>query len=264
VPRIEGKLALVTGASSGIGAEIARALAGRGGRLVLVARGREGLERTAAEIVRAGGGARVMPADLADAAEVERLAAEVLAGTGPPDILVNNAGAGRWRAVDETGPGEARDAIALPYLAAYELTRALVPAMIARGSGHVLNMTSTAGYITIPGSTAYSVARWAMRAFSYQLEEDLRGTGVGVSLLAPSEVDSPYFDHNPGSRERIPKIARLIGTMTEPDVAVAAIRAIEDEKRELLVPWRARLLVRVTPTPLMRLLVSRTGWKRGR
>jgi uncharacterized protein len=264
MPPIQGKLALVTGASSGIGAEIAKALGRRGARLILVARGREGLERTAAEISQADGEPRVMPADLADVAEVERLGAEVLVDPGTPDLLINNAGAGRWRTVDETDAGEAEAAIALPYLAAYELTRALVPAMIARGSGHILNMTSAAGYITIPGATAYGVARWAMRAFSYQLGEDLRGTGVGVSLLAPSEVDSPYFDHNPGSRERIPKIARLIGTMSEAEVAAAAIRAIESEKRELLVPWRARAMIRLTPEPILRAVVTRTGWKRRR
>ena len=262
MPAVDGKLALVTGASSGIGVEIARALAGRGARVILVARGREGLERTAAEIGASGGDAVVMPADLADVDDVQRLGAEVISGPGAPDVLVNNAGAGRWRACDETDPGEAQAAMALPYLAAYELTRELLPAMIARGSGHILNMTSTAGFVTIPGANAYGTARWAMRAFSYQLEGDLQGTGVGVSLLVPSEVDSPYFDNNPGSRERIPKIARLIGTMTEAEVGAAAVKAIEREKRELLVPWRARLLIRATPPPVMRALVRRTGWRR--
>jgi short-subunit dehydrogenase len=263
MPSPEGKLALVTGASSGIGAEIARALAAKGAKLVLVARGREGLERTAAGIAADGGEARVMPADLSDVADVGRLARELLAGPGAPDVLVNNAGAGRWRAIDETEPGEAREAMALPYLAAYELTRELVPPMIARGSGHVLNMTSAAGFVTIPGANAYGVARWAMRAFSYQLAADLRGTGVGVTLLAPSEVDSPYFDHNPGSRERIPRIARLIGKMSEADVAAAAVDAIERERRERVEPLRGRLLLRTTPAPLMRLLLERTGWRRG-
>jgi short-subunit dehydrogenase len=170
---------------------------------------------------------------------------------------------GRFRAVDETEPGEAAADVAVPYLAAYELTRALVPAMIERGSGHVLNMTSLAGYVTIPGANAYAVARWAMRAFSYQLEADLRGTGVGVTLLAPSEVDSPYFEHNPGSRERIPRIAKLlVGTVTPGDVAKAAADAIERERREVLMPLRARVLVRLTPAPLMRTLLAATGWKR--
>jgi short-subunit dehydrogenase len=260
--KLDGKLALVTGASSGIGVEIAKALAAKDARVILVARGREGLERTAAEIGGAGGEATVAPADLSDVDDVRRLVAEVVGGPGLPDVLVNNAGAGRWRAVDETEPGEARRAVALPYLAAYELTRELVPAMIERGSGHILNMTSAAGFVTIPGATAYGVARWAMRAFSYQLEEDLQGTGVGVSLLAPTEVDSPYFDNNPGSRERIPRIAKLTGTLDEADVAAAAVRVIERETRELIIPARGRWLLRATPAPLMRYLLRRTGWRR--
>ena len=258
-----GRLALVTGASSGIGAEIARALAARGARLILVARGREGLERAAAEIAAGGGEAIAMPADLSDLADIQRLASAVLEGPGAPDILVNNAGAGRWRAIDETEPGEALSAVALPYLAAYELTRELSGAMIARGSGHILNMTSAAGFLTIPGANAYGVARWAMRGFSYQLEEDLRGTGVGVSLLVPFEVDSPYFENNPGSRERIPRIARLVGALDERDVAAAAVRAIEREKRELVIPARGRWLLRATPAPVMRALLRATGWRRG-
>ena len=262
MPRLDGKLALVTGASSGIGVEIAKAIAAKGSHVILVARGREGLERTAAEIERAGGTASAMPADLSDVDDIARLAREVLGGPGTPDVLVNNAGAGRWRAVDETEPGEAQSAIAVPYLAAYELTRELVPAMIERGSGHILNMTSAAGFVTVPGANAYGVARWAMRAFSYQLSEDLHGTGVGVSLLAPTEVDSPYFDNNPGSRERIPRIAKLTGTLDEAEVAAAAVRAIEREQRELIVPARGRWLLRVTPAPLLRYLLRRTGWHR--
>jgi uncharacterized protein len=262
MPRLHGKLALVTGASSGIGVEIAKAIAGRGARVILVARGREGLERTATEIKAAGGEATAMPADLSDVDDVARLAREVLAGHGAPDVLVNNAGAGRWRAIDETEPGEAQSAVALPYLAAYELTRELVPAMVDRGSGHILNMTSAAGFVTIPGANAYGVARWAMRAFSYQLSEDLNGTGVGVSLLAPTEVDSPYFDNNPGSRERIPRIAKLTGTLDEADVGAAGVRLIESERRELIIPLRGRLLISLTPAPVLRWLLRRTGWRR--
>ncbi len=254
-----GRLALVTGASSGIGAEIARALAARGARLILVARTREKLESLAAEL---GGETVVMPADLSDLEDVKRLAADLLAGPGAPDILVNNAGAGRWRAVDENEPGESLDQMSLPYLAAFELTRELVPAMIARGSGQILNMTSIAGFMTIPGASGYAASRWAMRSFSNQLYEDLKGTGVGVSLLAPAEVDSPYFDNNPGSKERIPKIGALIGTIEPADVAREAVAQIESEQRQRIIPWRARWMLRTTPPALLRALVSRTGWKR--
>jgi short-subunit dehydrogenase len=259
---IAGKRALVTGASSGIGAEIARELARRDAEVTLVARGRSQLEQLAASIHERGGRAKVAPCDLSRDAEIARLAVEVLGRDGAPDFLVNNAGAGRWRAIDETEAGEAESMMRLPYLAAYELTRALVPAMIARGSGWNLNMTSAAGFTHIAGAIAYATARWAMRGFSHQLAADLRGTGVGVTLLAPFEVDSPYFDNNPGSRERIPRIAKLIGDMSPSAVAREAADSIERERRERIIPARGRWVLRVTPEPVMRRLTERTGWRR--
>jgi short-subunit dehydrogenase len=262
--QVAGREILVTGASSGIGAAIAREVARRGARVTLVSRGREPLEQVASEIERAGGSARVEPADLSSVEEVEALARRVLDGTGAPDVLVNNAGAGRWRAIDETDPGEAAKMMALPYLAAFELTRALVPAMMARGSGRIVCMTSLSGYTYIPGATGYAVARWAMRAFASQLREDLRGTGVGVTVIAPSEVDSPYFDNNPGSRERIPRAVVLLGGAVTPEVvARATADAIERDRNEAIVPRRAELIVKLTPRPVFDWLVRSTGWRRG-
>jgi short-subunit dehydrogenase len=262
--KLEGKLVLVTGASSGIGAEMCRALAEQGTRLVLVARGREKLEAVAAEVRERGGEAIVRPADLASLHDVESLAADVLEGRGAPDVLINNAGAGRWRAIDENEPGEAVDQMSLPYLAAFELTRELVPRMIARRSGQIVNVTSAAAFFHFPGANGYANARWAMRAFTENLREDLRGTGVGVTLICPAEVDSPYFDHNPGSRERIPRIGRVVGAMTPEQVARGTVRAIERERRVVYMPWRltpfiwyARHFPRST-----RWMVARTGWKR--
>ena len=233
----------------------------RSARVTMVARSAGKLDALAAEIRSAGGSAEYEVCDLSDDSEVAMLAARLLDGEGAPDVLVNNAGAGIWRATWETEPGYAEQAARLPYLAAYELTRLLLPAMRQRGSGWILNMTSAAGYIPIPGATAYGVSRWAMRAFSYQLEAELRGSGVGVTLLAPFEVDSPYFDNNPGSRERIPGIARLVGTITPAGVAREAADAIEAERRERILPWRGRWIYRLTPPPLMRRLVAATGWK---
>jgi short-subunit dehydrogenase len=258
---LAGRRVLVTGASSGIGAAIAREMAQRDARPILVARGTDALEALAGELREAGGTAEVAPCDLSEAGEIARLAGRLLAGEGPPDILINNAGAGVWRATWETEAGDAEQAARLPYLAAYELTRLLLPAMMERRSGWILNMTSAAGYLTIPGATAYGVARWAMRAFSYQLEAELPGSEVGVTLLAPFEVDSPYFDNNPGSRERIPRIATLVGDMTPEDVAREAADSIERGRREWIVPWRGRWIHRLTPPPLMRRLLARTGWK---
>ena len=262
--QVADKEIVVTGASSGIGAAIARELASRGARVTLVARSRDRLERLAAELEAVGGSIRVEPADLSKLDDVEALAGRILAATGAPHVLVNNAGAGRWRAIDETDPGEATQMMALPYLAAFELTRALAPAMIAKGHGRVVCMTSLSAYTYIPGATGYAVARWAMRAFASQLREDLRGTGVGVTLIAPSEVDSPYFENNPGSRERIPRAVALLGGAVTPEVvAHATADAIERDRGEVIVPRRAEVIVRLTPSPVLNWLVRRTGWRRG-
>jgi short-subunit dehydrogenase len=260
---LAGKRVVVTGASSGIGAAIARELAAHGAAVTLVARGREAMEALAGEIESAGGSAAVEPADLSQVGEVESLVERLLAGGSAPDVLVNNAGAGRWLAVDETPPGEAAEMIALPYLAAFELTRALLPSMISRGSGRVVCMTSLAAFTYIPGASGYAVARWAMRAFASQLRADLSGTGIGVTLIAPAEVDSPYFDHNPGARERIPGAGVLLGgAVTEETVARYTARAIERNRDAVIVPRRAAIIVRMTPKPVLDWLVRRTGWRR--
>lgn len=258
--RLQGSHVLVTGASSGIGEAIVREMARRGARLTLVARRRDALEALAAEL---GAGARAEPADLSDLAQVDALAQRVLEAGGPPDVLVNNAGAGRWLAVDETPPGEAAQMMALPYLAAFELTRALLPAMIAARRGRVVCMTSLSGFTYIPGATGYAVARWAMRAFASQLRADVRGTGVGVTLIAPSEVDSPYFENNPGSRERIPRAVALLGGATTPEVvARATADAVERGRDQVIVPRRAAAVLAVTPRPVLDWLVRRSGWRR--
>jgi short-subunit dehydrogenase len=136
--------------------------------------------------------------------------------------------------------------------------------MIARGSGQIANMTSGAALLSIPGANGYATARWAMRAFSGNLHEDLRGTGVGVTLICPAEVDSPYFDNNPGSHERVPRIGRVLGTLKPERVAAEAVRAIERERRVAYIPRRlgafafsARHFPRSTQA-----LVTRTGWRR--
>ena len=125
-------------------------------------------------------------------------------------------------------------------------------------------MTSAAAYFYFPGSNGYSTARWAMRAFSEHLREDLRGTGVGVTLIVPAEVDTPYFDHNPGSRERVPGIGRLMGRLTPEHVAERTIKGTERGRRVVNIPRRlaafefsARHFPRTT-----RALVTRTGWRR--
>lgn len=255
---VRGQRVVVTGASSGIGAALARELAARGAEVVLVARGEQALRDLAAHLP----GSSVVVGDLSTAEGCDLVAASILHG-GAPDVVVHNAGAGRWLAVDETPAGEASAMMAVPYLAAFELTRALAPSMIARGSGRMVYMTSVSAFLHVPGSSGYSAARWAVRALAGLVRADLRGTGVEVTLLAPAEVDSPYFEHNPGSRERIPRAAALMGGRSSTEaIARMCVDAIESGRRTAILPRQAALVVRTTPPAVLDWLSARTGWRR--
>lgn len=260
--QIDGRLVVVTGASSGIGAATARAVARAGGRVLLLARTRGVLEQVAGEITAAGGTAYVYPVDLADVDAVAQVCEMIVREVGIPDILINNAGAGRWFAIDETPPGEAVRLMALPYFAAFEMTRALVPGMRQRKSGHIVNITSAAGFLPWPGSTGYAVARWAMRGFSESLRADLVGTGIAVTLLTATTVQSPYFANNPGARERLPRIAGMYHLLTPEEVAAAIVDGIQKNRRNVVIPFLFRLtliLHRIWPRPV-ELAVIKSGW----
>ena len=242
---IAGRLVLVTGASSGIGAATARAVARRGGRVLLLARRQSVLEEVANAIRSSGGEARVYGVDLADASAVADTVRSLERDVGVPDVLVNNAGAGRWLWMEETSPEEAVQMMASPYFGAFNITRAILPAMLRRRSGHIVNITSPAGFVVWPGAVAYSVARWAMRGFSEALRAELRGIGVRVTLFTSGLVSSPYFAHNPGGEDRVPGIARLFRTLTPDEVAAAIVRAVERQPREVIIPPLLKLTIRV-------------------
>lgn len=252
---------LVTGASSGIGAATARALAREGARVILVARGAEALERVAQEIRRAGGEAHAIPADLGSWEPVSAAADRVLADVGVPDAIVNNAGAGRFLFVDETDPQEAVQMMAVPYFAAFYVTRAFVEAMLERGSGTILQVNSAVSALSWPGAIGYAAARYALRGFTAALRQDLKGTGVHVSSVTMAEVSSDYFTNNPGARDRIPRISRLVGTVTPEHAADTIVGALRRDARDVHAPWRWRVLralVAVLPRPF-EWLMWRTG-----
>lgn len=241
---ITNKTVVVTGASSGIGGSIAKAMADAGAsHLVLIARNTERLARLAAEIQSAGSKASFYAADLANAAEVSALAQRVLSEVGAPDILVNNAGQGQWKFLEDTSPDEIQQMMAVPYFAAAWLTREFLPGMIARRSGHIVNISSVASRFVWPGATAYTAARWAMRGFSEALRADLYGSGVRVTLYESGEIESPYWWHNPGSRERIPKIGSLmIPVLTPEQVGQAVVVGVRKNKRLIVIPFMMKLI----------------------
>jgi uncharacterized protein len=256
-----GKIALVTGASSGIGAATARALADAGARVILVARRARELEKVAGSIGRQ---ATAFPADLSDASAVSAMATRVNSEVGTPDIIVNNAGAGQWKFVEETTPAEAVQMMAVPYFAAFFVTHAFMPAMLRRGTGHIVNVSSVGSRFVWPGATAYIAARWAVRGFTEALRADLSGTGIHVTLYESGVVRSDYWDHNPGSLERVPKMGTLVPPVTNEAAASAIVRGIQRERKLVVIPFMMRLTYwqhAVFPG-VVQWLMTRTGYRR--
>lgn len=263
---VNGKLVLVTGASSGIGAATAQALARKGAHVLLVARGEQGLKHQAATIELAGGRASTYQCDLSDPAQIADLGEKVLTTVGVPDVVVNNAGVGRFLHLEETDLDELATMTAVPYQAALLVTRVFLPAMLERRSGWFVTINSPASRMPWPGATGYAASRWALRGFTTALRMDLRGTGIGVSEVVPGKVSSDYFANNPGAEDRIPSIARMIPTLTPEQVAEGVLKAIADERAELLFPWQLKAFeinARLTPR-LTQYLSWRTGSRRPR
>jgi short-subunit dehydrogenase len=240
--RLRNRLILVTGASSGIGAAIAVAAARRGGRLALVARDEVRLSKVAREIVSVGGDASIYPVDLSDARGIARLASDVSAREGPPDIVINSAGAGRWLTVEETSAAELEAMTAVPYFAAFNLTRECLPGMRRRGSGHIVNVTSVAARLVWPGAAAYTATRRAMLSLSESLRVELAGSGIGVTLGTFGTIDTPYWAHNPGSEQRLPQAGARMRRLLPEEVAQALLDGIERNAIEVVRPRIFRLL----------------------
>lgn len=237
-----GKLVLVTGASSGIGRATAELFARRGARVLLQARSELKLVEVAAGIAKAGGAAFVYPADLSDPAAVEASAATILSERGPPDVIVNNAGMGQWKPFLATTTREAQAMMALPYLAAFAVTRAFLPAMLERGSGQIAFVTSPASFIVWPNASAYIAVRFALRGFAEALRADLRAKPVGVTLVTLGPVASTYWEHNPGSRRFMPAYARLFAELTVEQAAETIVAAVARRRPRVVRPWIFRLL----------------------
>jgi NADP-dependent 3-hydroxy acid dehydrogenase YdfG len=181
---------LVTGASRGIGAEVARRLATEGARLALVARSREPLEALAREL-----GAVAIPCDVADHAAIAEAFTSIAELTdGSPDVIVNNAGSFTILPIHETSVEGFRETLEVNLVAPFSFVRAFLPAMQARGRGHVVTIGSIADRAVFPGNAAYAASKHGLRALHEVLRAELRGSGVRASLVSPGPVDTDLWD----------------------------------------------------------------------
>jgi short-subunit dehydrogenase len=229
--RLEGATALVTGASSGIGAAIARALADAGATVALIARRGDRLAEVAATL--APGRHATFVCDVRDRAAIDATIAAVHERVGPVDVLVNNAGIGRYVAFVDTDADETAAILETNLLAALHFTRALLPAMLTRRRGHVVNVASIAGRIGSRNHAVYCASKFALAGLSESLVYELTGSGVGVTLVNPGIIATPFFDH--ASFASFPAAARRRAIAPEA-VATAVVRAIERGRVEVTVP----------------------------
>ena len=237
------KLVLITGASSGIGEATAKRYGAATDHVLLLARNAERLDGVAQSIRESGGTATAFPIDLSDPQAIKELAARIESEIGTPDILINNAGAGRWLPFLDTTPEDARAMIDVPYLAAFNLTHAFAPAMVARKSGGIVFITSPASYLAWPNASAYIAARRALAGFAEGLRGELKPAGLFVTLVVLGAVDTPYWENNPGSRENVPKSdPRLMPTLTPEQAATAIFEAVDKKKTTVVKPSMYRAL----------------------
>ncbi|HZL47541.1 MAG TPA: SDR family NAD(P)-dependent oxidoreductase [Solirubrobacteraceae bacterium] len=217
--RISGSTILLTGATGGIGHAVARELHKHGGKLILTGRRIEVLEPLAAEL-----GARALAIDLTDSAEVERLATEV----GEVDILVANAALPASGRLETYTVAEIDRSLDVNLRAPIVLAHALAPAMVERGSGHLLFMSSLLGKAASPGTALYNAAKFGLRGFASSLRADLRTSGVGVSAVFPGFIRDAGMFADAGV-----ELPTGVGTRTPEDVAAAVVRAIERNRAEV-------------------------------
>ena len=223
-PPVPGRVAVVTGASSGIGVEIARDLSRRGHELVLVARSADKLQELADELPTT---AHVVPTDLADREARARTAGEIESRGLVPQVLVNNAGFSTTGPVHASDPEREQMLLEVDVVAVADLCSRFLPGMVQRGRGAVLNVASTAAFQPLPGQAAYGGAKAFVLSYTRSLTGELRGTGVTATALCPGPVDTGFGAAAGFSKEEADEALPAIMWVSAEEVARAAVAGMD-------------------------------------
>jgi len=233
--RLAGLVAIVTGASAGIGQATARALARAGATVVLAARRAERLEQLAAEIEAEGGTALAVPTDLLVEAQITRLVATTAARFGRIDVLANIAGWGRYNWLEQLSAVDLRQQYEVNVIGTAELTRQVVPHMQRRRAGHIINMVSYASRIAVPPMTIYASTKYALEGFTDGLRRELAPWGIHVSRVHPAGVPGTEFNQQAAANGGVEYQSAPIGKVSKERVAAAVVRLVEHPRRSVFL-----------------------------
>jgi short-subunit dehydrogenase len=235
---LEGKRILLSGATGGLGRAIAAELAGEGARLVLSSRKREQLDELARELPGGVDRHKVLVADLADEGSAEKLV-RAAQGSGALDGLVANAALPASGAIDRFSYEELARALRVNLEAPIRMTRELMPALVERGAGQLVYISSLQGRVATTGSALYSATKFGLRGFAFGLREDLFKSGVGVSIVSPGFVREAGLFADSG----VKRAPGGVGSTTPRKVGKAVARAMKRNRSEIVVaPFRQRRL----------------------
>lgn len=241
MPELKGKVVLLTGGSRGIGPIIAEALAKRGAGIVLAARSKQGLEDVAAHLSAIGGKAIVAPVDLRQSSQREKLVADVRREFGKIDILINNAGLETEGAYADLSWASIQDTIEVNLTAPMSLTYLVLPEMLKRKAGHIVNIASIAAKSAVPYAAAYSGTKAGLSGWTRALRLELAGTGVRFSTIFPGYVREVGMFAKFGMQS-----PWIVGSCSPSQVAKAVVHAIEKGGGERLInsrPLRVSFLI---------------------
>jgi short-subunit dehydrogenase len=237
------KVVIITGASSGIGAATARRLARDGMCLTLAARRLNRLQQVAAEVESLGGKALVMPTDVRNHDDLQRMVQATLDRWGRIDVLFNNAGLGHDNVLVKVKPAKIRDEIHINLTAVIECAQLVLPVMLRQKSGHIINTASMAGLIATPGTSIYSATKFGVNGFSDALRRELRGSGIHVSAVCPGYTPSEISPQLKAIAEGRSDGSRVFGLMPITYVADQIARLIQHPRRRLVLPHTWQFLV---------------------
>jgi NADP-dependent 3-hydroxy acid dehydrogenase YdfG len=228
VSKLEGKVAIITGASSGIGEATAIALAAEGAKVVIAARRVERLEAVAKQIIDHGGQALSIVSDITDEAQAKNVIQKAYAEFGHIDILVNNAGISFPGRIENADPSNWRKMIDINVLALMYTTHIALPIFKAQKSGHIVNISSVAGRIARAGMAGYNVTKWGVNAFSEALRQEVYQDNIRVTIIEPGLVETEIDQHITDivAKQEIEARRKPITPLQSEDIAAAIVYAV--------------------------------------